>query len=88
MAALLFSWASGFVPFGLDARISKEVTQVLADYDRDFLTPQEVAHELGSDQETVRGMIRRGVIPAKKIGFRWYVAKEWLSTPSNRKEYA
>lgn len=55
-------------------------------YDRDYLTPQEVAHELGSDQETVRGMIRRGVIPAKKIGFRWYVAKEWLSTPSNGKE--
>lgn len=63
--------------------------QVLEQYDRDYLTPQEVAHELGSKQEVVRYMLRTGAIPGKKIGSRWYVAKEWLATPSNvRKEYA
>ena len=62
---------------------------MLEQYDRNYLTPQEVAHELGSKQEIVRYMLRTGAMPGKKIGSRWYVAKDWLSQPNNQgKEYA
>ena len=79
--------------YAMGARLSRTPEsmkggRVLEQYDRDFLTPLEVAHELGKDGQTVRYMIRRGTIPAKKIGSKWFVAKEWLATPNNQKEVA
>ena len=56
---------------------------MLEQYDRAYLTPREVAIELGSTEDTVRYMLRTGAMPGKKIGVRWYVAKDWLSKPTN-----
>lgn len=58
---------------------------MLDNYDREFLTPDEVAKETGSSVDVVRYMLRTGSIPGKKIGVRWYVSKEWLCQPSNVK---
>lgn len=64
---------------------------MLEQYDHAYLTPREVAIELGSTEAVIRYMLRTGAMPGKKIGVRWYVAKDWLMQPSNqdrRKEYA
>lgn len=62
---------------------------MLDQYEREFMTPREVADELGSTEDTVRYMLRTGSMPGKKIGRNWYVSKDWLMRPSNqRKEYA
>lgn len=50
-----------------------------------FLSPKQVGEVLGVDPECVRYMIRAGTIPAKQVGRRWFVAKDWLYQPSNRK---
>lgn len=44
----------------------------------DLLTPNEVAEVLRVTRTTALEYMRRGVIPARKIGRRWYSAKPLL----------
>ena len=40
-----------------------------------FAQPEEVAKTLGCTGKTVRMMLRRGEIPAIKLGGRWYISR-------------
>jgi excisionase family DNA binding protein len=44
----------------------------------DLLTPDDVATILGVKRTTALGYMRRGVIPAGKIGRRWYSSRPLL----------
>lgn len=41
----------------------------------DLLTPAHIAEITGQCESTVRAMCTRGVLPAVRIGKRWYVPK-------------
>ena len=49
-----------------------------------LLTVEDVAHYLQFTPETVRSMVRRGELPAIKVGRRWRFRKEkieaWIQT--------
>ena len=45
----------------------------------EFLKPKEVAEILQKHVETVRQLIRDGVIPARKIGGTWHVPKKYFA---------
>ena len=45
----------------------------------EVLTPAEVAQELGFCLRTVQRMIRRGEIPATKLGSRWFIDAKALA---------
>jgi excisionase family DNA binding protein len=44
----------------------------------DLLTPDEVANVLRVRRTTAIDYMRRGVVPARKIGRRWYAPKPLL----------
>jgi len=46
-----------------------------------LLTPLQVAERLCVHRDTVYEMLRRGQIPAIKVGKQWRVAEEDLPTP-------
>ena len=55
----------------------------------EFLTIKELAHVLGKSESSIRAQVQRKKLPAKKIGGKWYFAREWLCTPDiNPKENA
>lgn len=59
---------------------------MLEKYTKDFLTPDEVAYELNVTPTTVYNLLRKGEIPASKIGKNWRIPKsrlkKMLNTPS------
>lgn len=48
--------------------------ELFADYP-DLLTPAMIAEQTGQCADTVRNLIRRGELPACRIGHRYYVPK-------------
>lgn len=41
----------------------------------EYLTPDEAAQRIGVHSSTIRQWIRKGILPAKKIGLRGYTIK-------------
>ncbi len=44
-----------------------------------YISVPQAARELSVHQETVRRLLRQGVLPGSKVGTLWFIAKEDLS---------
>lgn len=51
---------------------------MLKDYPKDYLTPEEVAHELDVTLTTVYNLLRRKKLPGFKVGKVWRIPKSSL----------
>ena len=56
--------------------VISERTDIMIKYYNDYMTPIEVADELGIALTTVYNLLRSGELPGFKVGKKWFVLRE------------
>lgn len=54
----------------------KEDDNVYFNTNDKYITPEEVADELGLSLTTVYNLLRKGELPGVKIGRKWFILRE------------